>query len=88
MCQIIILQCTRNIWGIALVHCLDDLGTFLQSALTETRANLGGADTYANVGEVGIWVYSAQIVFALIAAIVIWNKVGKTIDFDKIRKTW
>ena len=79
---------TRNIWGVALTHALWDLSTFIQSALTESTTSFGGAESYTGAGVVGIVIYSFQIIIGLIALIIVWNKVGKTIDFEEIRKNW
>ncbi len=87
-CWLILYWKTRNIWGIALVHALCDFSTFLMSALTENKVNLGGAENYTGMGTVGNIVYLFQIACSLIAAIILWNKVGKKIDFEEIRKTW
>ena len=87
-CFMILYWKTRNIWGVAIVHGMDDLTSFLQAALTEEKAKLGGADTYADVGTAGIVSYVIIIILSLIAAIIIWKKVGKTIDFEEIRQTW
>ena len=79
---------TRNIWGIALTHALWDLATFVQSALTESTTSFGGAKNYTDAGVAGIAVYSFQIIIGLIALAIVWKKVGKTIDFEEIRKNW
>lgn len=79
---------TRNIWGIALTHAFWDLPTFIQSALKESTVSFGGADTYTGAGAIGIATYSFQLMIGLIALIIVWKKVGKTIDFEKIRRSW
>ena len=88
LCWLILYWKTRNIWGIALIHALCDFTTFLQSALTEAQVSLGGAGNYTATSASGLGVYLFQIVFSIVAVIILWNKVGKTIDFDEIRKTW
>lgn len=88
LCWLILYWKTRNIWGIALVHALCDFGTFLSSALIENKADLGGAENYTGIGAAGNGLYLFQIVCCLIAVIILWKKVGKTIDFEEIRRSW
>ncbi|MBR0365599.1 MAG: CPBP family intramembrane metalloprotease [Clostridia bacterium] len=87
-CWLILYWKTRNLWGIALVHGLCDFTTFLQSALTEANASIGGAENYASADPSGFGMYLFQIVFGIIFVVILWKKVGKTIDFEEIRKTW
>ncbi len=51
-------------------------------------AAIGGADNYTGAGAIGDGMYLIQIACSLIAVIILWNKVGKTIDFEEIRKNW
>ncbi len=88
LCLLILYWKTRNIWGIALIHALCDFPSFFSSALTETKFSIGGADNYTGVGAIGDGMYLIQIAFSIIAVIILWNKVGKTIDFEEIRKNW
>ena len=88
LCWLILYWKTRNIWGIALVHALCDFGSFLSSALTENKADLGGVENYTGMGAAGTGIYLFQIVCCLIAVIILWKKVGKTIDFEEIRRSW
>ena len=88
MCWLLLYWKTRNIWGIALLHALCDFPSFLQSALTEVNVSLGGAGHYTGAGKAGLGVYLIQIACSVIAWIILWRKVGKTIDFEEIRKTW
>lgn len=87
-CWLILYWKTRNVWGIALLHATDDLVTFVPRALTETKGQIGGADTYVNSGTGASIIYIVMIAFSLFAAIIIWKKVGKTIDFEEIRSNW
>lgn len=79
---------TRNVFGIAIGHYLYDLLTAGVNLLTAETAQVGGADTYAGGGMIAVVSFSAQILFEGIAIIILWKKVGKTIDFEEIRKTW
>lgn len=87
-CWLMLYWKTRNFWGIALLHATDDLVGFVPRALTETKSKLGGADTYVNSGSGAAGMYIAMIVISLVAVIVIWKKVGRTIDFEEIRRDW
>ena len=88
VCWLLMYWKTRNLWGIALLHALCDFPTFLQSALTEVNVSLGGAENYTGAGVAGLAVYLVQIVCNVIAFIILWKKVGKTIDFEDIRRNW
>ena len=88
ICWLILYWKTRNIWGIALVHALGDFSSLLSSALTEAKFSIGGAENYTGEGVMGIGIYLFQIACGFIAVIILWKKVGKTIDFEEIRKTW
>lgn len=88
LCWLILYWKTRNLWGVALVHGIGDFVSFFQSALTEKVSSLGGAETYAETGEVGYVVYLIQAACSLVALIILWKKVGKTIDFEDIRRNW
>ena len=79
---------TRNVFGIAIGHSIYDFITVGFSLLTSETAQVGGAETYAGGGVIAIGGYLAQILFEVIPLIILWKKVGKTIDFDEIRKTW
>ena len=79
---------TRNIFGIAVGHYLYDLITAGLSLLTQETAQVGGAENYAGGGPVAAGFFALQTVLEAIAVIILWKKVGKTIDFDEIRKTW
>ena len=87
-CWLILYWKTRNVWGIALVHALCDFPSFFNSALTETKVSIGGADNYTGLGGAGIGIYLFQIACSVFAAVILWKKVGKTIDFEEIRRDW
>jgi membrane protease YdiL (CAAX protease family) len=88
LCWLLLYWKTRNLWGIALLHGLCDFPTFFQSALTEVNVSIGGADHYTGAGVEGLGLYLFQIACSLAAFIILWKKVGKTIDFEEIRKNW
>ena len=88
-CWLMLYWKTRNLWGIALLHATDDLVSFVPRALTNiVDGQLGGADAYVNSGPDAAGLYVLMIVFSLVAVIYIWKKVGRTIDYEEIRRTW
>ena len=52
------------------------------------RMEVSREDMYVNSGGVGRASLLVLIVLLGIAALIIWKKVGKTIDFEEIRRTW
>ena len=88
LCWLILYWKTRNLWGLALVHALCDFGTFVQSAMCEGAANIGGTENYTRGGAAVSGIYIFQIVCSLVAVIILWKKIGKTIDFEEIRREW
>ena len=79
---------TRNIWACGLAHGLNDF-------LTDYTSGLFVPDTefhsYVQSGEDAgklLWVYVGLTVINLIFVLIIWKKVGRTIDFEKIRREW
>ncbi|MBR4575462.1 MAG: CPBP family intramembrane metalloprotease [Lachnospiraceae bacterium] len=88
-CLLILYWKTRNIWGIALAHALyDGLSIVPKSIYEGATKGLGSAKEYVNLESGGNMGYFIFIVPLTIAAIILWKKVGKKIDFDEIRKTW
>ena len=80
---------TRNIWACGIAHALYDFLTQISLA-AGTGASLG-AGNYVVQGDKG-WIsvatYGVNIVIGAIFLIIIWKKVGKTIDFKDIRENW
>lgn len=81
---------TRNIWAVALVHALYDILTQLSLIILGGNASLGiGSYVMTGLnGIVAIGVFSIQTVIGVLIALHVWKKVGKTIDFEAMRKTW
>ena len=80
---------TRNIWACGVVHGLYDflasfsMGIYKSPALQHT--------SYVASDENAIQViilYSVLTVIEGVFALIIWKKIGKKIDFKKIRKDW
>jgi CAAX amino terminal protease family. len=80
---------TRNVFAIGLVHGLYDfLSEF--SLVFGGSENLG-AGNYVVQGSDAIIViitYGVQMLIGLVFVLLIWKKVGKTINFEELRKTW
>ena len=80
---------TRNIWACGLVHAVYDILTEYTLAF-DTSTNVG-AGNYVAAGSMG-WVVLAVLgVNTLVCGLVtlfVWKKVGKTIDFAELRRTW
>lgn len=87
-CYLILYWKTRNVVGIALAHGLYDFLTVGIGQIADKEIQVGGAKNYVGAGEEGIIFYIADIFVTIIAALILWKKVGKTIDFEEIRKTW
>ncbi len=78
---------TRNIWACAIVHGLYDFMLSLSTAFFQVPSLQG----YVHAGAIGtaaLIVMSVQIVFAVIICIVVWKKVGRSIDFEEMRLSW
>ena len=80
---------TRNIWACGILHGLYD---FLCSPGLIFMENAKiGAGTYVVAGEEAssyILFAAGDILLCLLVMLLIWHKVGKTIDFEDLRKTW
>ena len=87
-CFLVLYWKTRNIWGIAVGHAIFDGLSVVPAAFFDDTSDIGSADMYVNSGGVGIASLLVLIVLLGIAALIIWKKVGKTIDFEEIRRTW
>ena len=80
---------TRNVFAIGLVHGLYDFLNEL-SLVIGGSANLG-AGNYVVQGSdaiIAIITMGVQMLIGLVFALIVWKKVGKTIDFEELRRTW
>ncbi len=77
---------TRNLLGLAIVHCLNDL---LPEILSQMFVwNIKETDGYIS-GDAGTTViYAVQLAFNLFCLIHIYRHVGKTIDYKKTLEEW
>ncbi len=80
---------TRNIWAVGLAHGLFDFLSALPLVAGSTTPL--GAGTYVQEGIEGlaaILVYVIEIVVTGLITLSVWRKVGRTIDFEEMRKNW
>lgn len=81
---------TRDIWACGLLHAGFDILNSVPALIYETNAKIG-AGSYVNTDERGtaniVLLGIINIVNALIAWRV-WRKVGRTIDFEELRRSW
>ena len=76
-------------FAIGLVHGLYDFLSAISLVLGGS-ANLG-AGNYVVQGSdaiIGIITQGVQMLIGLVFVLLIWKKVGKTIDFEELRKSW
>ena len=80
---------TRNIWACGVAHGLFDFFTGYTEGLFVPVEK--SSSSYINTGEDGGRILITYFVIAAINAVltfIVWKKVGKTIDFEKIRREW
>ncbi len=80
---------TRNIWACGVAHGLFDFFAGYTEGIFVPVKNSGSS--YINTGEDGVRILITYFVIAAINAVltfIVWKKVGKTIDFEKIRREW
>ncbi|MBR3643861.1 MAG: CPBP family intramembrane metalloprotease, partial [Parasporobacterium sp.] len=80
---------TRNIWACGVVHGLFDFFTAYTEGLFVPMKTSGSS--YINTGEDGPQILITYFVIAAINVVltfIVWKRVGKTIDFEKIRREW
>lgn len=80
---------TRNVFAIGLVHGLYDFLCEL-SLVLGGAANLGAGNyvMQGNEAIIGMITQGVQMLIGLVFVLLIWKKVGKTIDFEELRRTW
>ena len=80
---------TRNIWACGVAHGLFDFFAGYTEGLFVPMKTSGSS--YINTGEDGLKILITYFAIAAINAVltfIVWKKVGKTIDFEKIRRVW
>ena len=79
---------TRNIWACAIAHGLNDFFVDFQSGLFVNEETSNGYIYEGDTAIKSIIMYCILSVINIIYLSIIWKKVGKTIDFKKIREEW
>ena len=79
---------TRNIWACAIAHGLNDFFVDFQSGLFVNEETSHGYIYEGDTAIKSIIMYCILSVINIIYLSIIWKKVGKTIDFKKIREEW
>lgn len=80
---------TRNIWACGIAHGLYDFFASITGCIFVTEEQTG--DTYVRTGTQGVTgtvTLIFNLILNLILVIHVWKKVGKTIDFEEMRKSW
>ena len=80
---------TRNIWACGVAHGLFDFFAGYTEGLFVPMKTSGSS--YINTGEDGLQILITYFVIAAINVVltfIVWKRVGKTIDFEKIRREW
>lgn len=80
---------TRNIWACGVVHGLYDYLASFSMGIYESAALKH--PTYVASDEAAVPViilYSVLTLIEVVFVLIIWKKVGKSIDFNEIRKNW
>ena len=81
---------TRNVWACGIAHALFDLLADL-SMVFVVGSGVGGAGSYVKEGAEGTYgsiVLAVNIAISALFAWIVWRKVGRTIDFEDMRKNW
>ena len=80
---------TRNIWACGVAHGLFDFFAGYTEGLFVPVKTSGSS--YINTGEDGLKIlitYFAIAAINVVLTFIVWKSVGKTIDFEKIRREW
>ncbi|MCR5096371.1 MAG: CPBP family intramembrane metalloprotease [Erysipelotrichaceae bacterium] len=79
---------TRNVWACGITHGLYDfLTAFSTGIFKSTEETTSYVAVNAN-SSYSLIMYGVRTVIGLIIVLIIWKKVSKKIDFEKIRSEW
>ena len=79
---------TRNVWACGIAHGLYDfLTAFSTGIFKSTEETTSYVAVNAN-SSYSLIMYGVRTVIGLIIVLIIWKKVSKKIDFEKIRSEW
>ena len=79
---------TRNIWACGIAHGLYDFLTAFSTGIFNSTQETTSYVAVNDNSSYSLIMYGVRTVIALIITFIIWKKVSKTIDFEKIRREW
>lgn len=79
---------TRNVWACGIAHGLYDFLTAFSTGIFKSTQETTSYVAVNDNSSYSLIMYGVRTVIALIITYIIWKKVSKTIDFEKIRKEW
>ena len=79
---------TRNVWACGIAHGLYDFLTAFSTGIFKSTQETASYVAVNDNSSYSLIMYGVRTVIALIITFIIWKKVSKTIDFEKIRREW
>ena len=79
---------TRNVWACGIAHGLYDFLTAFSTGIFQSAQETLSYVAVNDNSSYSLIMYGVRTVIALIITIIIWKKVSKKIDFEKIRREW
>jgi len=79
---------TRNVWACGIAHGLYDFLTAFSTGIFQSVQEISSYVAVNDNSSYSLIMYGVRTVIALIITIIIWKKVSKEIDFEKIRREW
>ena len=79
---------TRNAWACGIAHGLDDFLTAFSTGIFKSAEETTSYVAVNTNSSYSLIMYGVRTVIGLIIVLIIWKKVSKKIDFEKIRNEW
>lgn len=79
---------TRNVWACGIAHGLYDFLTAFSTGIFQSAQETSSYVAVNENSSYSLIMYGIRTVIALIITFIIWKRVSKTIDFEKIRREW
>ena len=79
---------TRNVWACGIVHGLYDFLTAFSTGIFQSAEEITSYVAVSDNSSYSLIMYGIRTVIGLIIVFIIWKKIGKKIDFEKMRKEW
>lgn len=79
---------TRNVWACGIAHGLYDFLTAFSTGIFQSAQETSSYVAVNENSSYSLIMYGVRTVIASIITYIIWKKVSKTIDFEKIRREW